>query len=92
MTGRAFDIRALETLTRHEQVAPRVREESREITLKNEKDEDVVATVIVPLHRNLSVVSESHEPVSESADRRVYEISVPAEGENRLSITIRQSN
>jgi len=92
MTGRAFDIRALETLTRHEQVAPRVREESREITLKNEKDEDVVATVVVPLHRNLSVVNESHEPVSESADRRVYEITVPAEGENRLGITIRQSN
>ena len=92
MTGRAFDIRALETVTRHEQVAPRVREETREITLKNEKDENVVATVVVPLHRNLNVVNESHEPVSESADRRVYEITVPAEGENRLSITIRQSN
>lgn len=92
MTGRAFDIRAMETVTRHEQVAPRVREESREITLKNEKDEVVVATVVVPLHRNLSVVNESQEPVSKSADRRVYEISVPAEGENRLSITIRQSN
>jgi len=92
MTGRAFDIRALETLTRHEQVAPRVREESREITLKNEKDEDVVATVVVPLHRNLSIVSESHAPASTSADRRTYEITVPAEGESRLSITIRQSN
>ncbi len=92
MTGRAFDIRAEETLARQEQVAPRVREETREIAVKNEQKEEVVATVIVPLHRNLTVINESHTPVSESADRRVYELKVPAEGETKLRITIRQSN
>jgi hypothetical protein len=92
MTGRAFDVRAVETLVRHEQVAPRVREESREIALKNEKKEKVTATVVIPLHRNLTVVNESHRPVTETADRRVYEIEIPAEGEATLRITIRQSN
>ncbi len=92
MTGRAFDVRAIETLARQEQVAPRVREESRVIALKNDKKEKVTATVVVPLHRNLTVVNENYRPVSETANRRVYEIDIPAEGEATLRITIRQSN
>lgn len=92
ITGRAFDVRAVVSVDRQEQLAPGVREESRTITLKNEKEEKVTATVVVPLHRNLTVVNESHRPEIETADRRVYEIEVPAEGESALRITIRQSH
>ncbi len=92
MTGRAFDVRVTEKVEQHDQIAPRVREEVRVITARNERDKPVVVTLELPLHRNLTVRNASLEPVSRTADRHVYELEVPAKGKNEFEITLRQQN
>ncbi len=91
-TGKAFDIRVIETVTGREEISRNVREEDRKITAKNESEEPVTVTLELPLHRNITVTASDTDPVSETADRKVYEISVPAEGEQTFSITLRQGN
>ena len=92
MTGRAFDVRVMETATHQEQLAQRTREEVREITARNEREKPVIVTLEVPLHRNLTVRQASLDPVTRTADRHVYELEVPAKGESTFVITLRQQN
>ncbi len=92
ITGRAFDVRVTETVTQHDQIAPRIREEIREILARNERDEEVIVTLELPLHRNLTVRDASLEPVTRTADRHVYELTVPAKSESRFVVTLRQQN
>ena len=92
MTGRAFDVRVTETAMQRDQIAQRVREEVRELTARNERDEPVTVTLELPIHRNIIVRESSLEPVSSTADRQVYELHVPAKGESTFTVTLRQQN
>ena len=89
-TGRSFDIGVTEEVVGREQVAGRVQEESRDIRVRNGTDEEVVVVIEVPLQGQRTVTEESASPVSYTADRRVYNVTVPAEGANSLRITVRQ--
>lgn len=89
-TGRAFDVRVTEEVVQQDQIAPRVREETRELTARNEREEPVTVTIELPVHRNIIVREASMEPVSRTADRHIYELMVPGEGQSTFSVTVRQ--
>lgn len=91
-TGKAFDIRVLESVTDRMDISRNVREEVREITAKNETENSVTVTLEVPLHRNISIVATDAEPVIDTADRQIFEITVPPEGEQVMKVTLRQGN
>lgn len=87
---KAFDIRVIEIVTGREGISRNVREEVRTITAKNESKEPVTVTLELPLHRNITLTASDTDPVSETTDRKVYKISVPAEGEQTFGISLRQ--
>ena len=59
--GEAFDIVAERKQTDFRRNTTRLYETAWEVTLKNRKEEDVVVSVIEPLHGNWRVISNSHD-------------------------------
>ncbi|MFP3897393.1 MAG: hypothetical protein ACLFV5_11240, partial [Anaerolineales bacterium] len=69
----------------------RVIEESYEITLRNQKDEDVMVRVIEHLFRaqDAEVLSSSEEYEMLDANTLQYELDVPVEAEATVTYTVR---
>ena len=88
-TGRAFDIGATERVVQRQRVAGRIMEEIREITVQNGTGEKAAVSVEIPLQGRFAITEETESSVSQTADRAVYELTVPAGGEKKLQVTIR---
>lgn len=89
--GDAFDIVGERIQTDFEKLGSRTIEESFEITLRNHKEEDVEVRVVEHLYRwsEWEIVEESQEHEKLDAQTIEYRVKVPAEGEAKVSYTVR---
>ena len=88
--GDAFDIVGERVQTRFRQIGERSIEESYEITIRNHKDEQVVVRAIEHLFRaqDAEITDSSAEPQMLDATTARWDLTVPADGEVKLTYTV----
>jgi len=91
--GDAFDIVGERVQTDFRKVASDVIEESYEITLRNHKEEAVQVRVVEHLFRwsNWDIIEESAEHTKLDAQTVEWRVDVPADGEAKITYTVRYS-
>ena len=87
--GEAFDVVAERLQTDYKQITTRLHESEWEITLKNHKKEDIVVSIIEPLHGNWSVVSNSHPFTKKNAFTIKFDVNVPKDNEVKVKYRLR---
>ncbi|MBC7251770.1 MAG: DUF4139 domain-containing protein [Anaerolineae bacterium] len=89
--GDAFDIVGERVQTDFKKLGERSLEESFEITLRNHKDEAVEVRVVEHMYRwsEWEIVQESAEHSKTDAQTIEYRIRVPANGEEKVTYTVR---
>ena len=87
--GQAFDITGTARTTAFERIAKTSFETAQEIVLKNAKDEAVEVKVAGVMPRDWKMLSESAPHEAETAQRIVWTLSVPANGETTLTYRAR---
>ncbi len=89
--GRAFDVVGERTQTDFVKLGPRALEESYEIVLRNHKDTDVTVTVVENMFRaaEWTITDASHEYTKADAHTIHFEVTVPANGEETITYTVR---
>ena len=89
--GRAFDIVGERTQTNFVKLGPRALEESYEIVVRNHKDTPVTLTVVEPMFRaaEWEITDASHEYTKVDAHTVHFEVTVPADGEETITYTVR---
>lgn len=90
--GEAFDITATARRTAFERLSEQSYEFAGEVILRNAKSEEVEVEVVGNLPAGARVLEESTAHELESAQRPLWRIAVPAEGESRLTYRIRVSD
>jgi hypothetical protein len=85
--GRAFDVSGKRIIFDHKKVRTNVYRDTIEITLKNEKNEDINAKVKEYLWGNWSIVEASHKYTKIDANNIEFDIKVP----KKSSTTIKYS-
>jgi len=87
--GEAFDVVAERIQTDYKQITSKLHESEWEITLKNHKKEDVVVSIIEPLHGNWSVIKNSHPFIKKDAFTIKFDVNVPKDGEVKVKYRLR---
>lgn len=89
--GRAFDVVGERTQTDFTKLGPRALEESYEIVVRNHKDTAVTVTVVENMFRaaEWEITQASHKYTKADAHTVHFEVSVPAEGEETITYTVR---
>ena len=89
--GRAFDIVGERTQTDFTKLGPRALEESYQIVIRNHKDEDVTVRVVEPLFRaaEWEITQASQEYTKADAHTIYFDVTVPANGEETVTYTVR---
>ena len=90
--GEAFDITATARRTAFERLSEQSYEFAGEVILRNAKSEEVEVEVVGNLPAGARVLEESTAHELESAQRPLWRIAVPPEGESRLTYRIRVSD
>jgi len=88
--GDAFDIVGERTQTDFKSLGKRSVQESFEITLRNHKEEEVEVRVVEHLFRwsEWEITEESQEHVKVDAQTIEYKITIPADGEEKVTYTV----
>jgi hypothetical protein len=87
--GNAFDIVAeFKTLDR-KRISENSREETREVVIRNHKDEKVTVTVVDYFWGDWYVIKSTHEHKKVSAQQVEFEVSIPKDGEAKLQYSVR---
>jgi hypothetical protein len=89
--GDAFDIVGERKQTDFRKLSDRLLEESFEITLRNHKETAVTVRVVEHLYRwsDWEIVKESQKHTKSDSNTIVYKVRVPANGEAKVSYTVR---
>lgn len=87
--GRAFDVEGTQKLAEVRKISDRMNEQDFEINLRNHKDSPVTVTVNRYLNSNATIIRTSMRYEKVSANLVRFEVSVPKNGEARLTYTIR---
>ncbi len=92
--GNAFDLVGERTQTSFRQIAQNVIEETYEIRLRNQKDDEAVE-IRVPEHlfrwTNWEILNASHEYTQLDANTIEFRVEVPPQGETVITYTVRYS-
>lgn len=92
--GNAFDLVGERTQTRFQQIGSNVIEETYEIRLRNQKDDEAVE-IRVPEHlfrwTNWEILDASHEYTQLDANTIEFRVEVPPQGETVITYTVRYS-
>jgi len=87
--GRAFDVTGEAHLTAFDRLSNRSYELAREAVVRNAKDTPVAVRLVADMPRGWRILQESAAHESESANRIVWPLTVPAGGEATLSYRLR---
>jgi len=87
--GHAFDIVAERTVTDSRRISQRVREETVEIALRNRKEEAVTVTAVEHFWGDWEVRTSSRDFVKKDAFTAEWIVEVPADGETKITYTVR---
>lgn len=89
--GRAFDVVGERVQTDFTKLGPRALEESYKITVRNHKEEPVNVRVVENLFRaaEWEIVKASHDYTQGDAHTIYFDVSVPADGEEVITYTVR---
>jgi hypothetical protein len=87
--GNAFDITAAEKQTDHRKISDKVEENTYEITLKNSKKQDVTVEVEKNLGLNWEIMKNSLGYEKKDAYTVLFKVPVKADGETKLTFTVR---
>jgi hypothetical protein len=87
--GNAFDIVGERRQTNQKVVRDDVRDFTYEISLRNHKDEAVTVSVVEHVFGDWKVLAKSHEFTKLSATELEFPVKVPANGETKVSYTVR---
>lgn len=90
--GQAFDIVVEEKQVRLAELSNRVREEDREITITNQKEQDVTIEVELRLNQNEELLESTIQAIEEEATRFKFNVPVEPESETTLLLKMRRSN
>ncbi|MEX0773801.1 MAG: DUF4139 domain-containing protein [Balneolales bacterium] len=90
--GQAFDVIVEEKQVRLAELSNRVREEDREITITNQKEQDITVEVELRLNQNEELRSSSIQGKEVEARRYIFDVPVEAESKETLSLQLRRSN
>lgn len=85
--GKAFDVVGKRKQTATKQVSEFVREESYEVTLRNQKKEAVTVEVVEHPYGDWRLTAQSMTHTTRSANEVVFAVPVPAGGEATLTFT-----
>lgn len=88
-TGRAFDVTGTARRTAFERISNRSFETAQEITVKNAKPTAVEVKLVGHLPSGWRMLEESQPHERETANRILWTLTVPAEGETKLSYRLR---
>jgi hypothetical protein len=88
--GDAFDIVGERTQTDFKKLGKRSIQESFEITLRNHKEEEVEVRIVEHLFRwsEWEITQESQEHVKVDAQTIEYSVTIPADGEGKVTYTV----
>jgi hypothetical protein len=87
--GQAFDVVADRKQIKTTQLGQCQNESSWEITLRNHKATSETVEVEEPTGGDFEVTASSHPPRKDSATKLVFTVAVPAQGETKLTYTVR---
>ncbi len=87
--GEAFDLVAERKQTDFKQVTTQSFESEWEIVLRNHKEEDVTVSVVEPLLGQWQVLSQSHDFIKKDASTIQFDVSVPKDGETKITYRVR---
>ena len=87
--GNAFDIVGERKQTAHKVVRANVYDYSYEVTLRNHKDEAVSVNVVEHLSGDWKVMAKSHAFNKLSSTEIEFPVKVPANGEAKVTYTVR---
>ncbi|MCD6308781.1 MAG: DUF4139 domain-containing protein, partial [Candidatus Latescibacteria bacterium] len=87
--GHAFDIVAERTVTDSRRISQRVREETVEIALRNRKEEAVTVTAVEHFRGDWEVRASSLDFVKKDAFTAEWVVDIPADGETKITYTVR---
>ncbi len=90
--GQAFDISADAVEKSRVKLSKNAWESAYEMTIKNGADTPAVVTLAQTFGKNFKIISESAPSTARSATTRVWEVTVPAEGEARFTVTVQVNN
>ncbi|HRP01345.1 MAG TPA: DUF4139 domain-containing protein [Candidatus Kapabacteria bacterium] len=88
-TGSAFDLLGKSETIESTQISDRVIEQTREITLKNRKDEDVTIDVLANLGRAYEVLSSDENYNKENANQIKFTVKVSKNSEKKFKFKYR---
>ena len=88
--GTAFDISANAKQTKKEQIADNITEKTYEITLKNGTTSDVKVNIVENFSGTWKILSETQTSTKPTANQAKWILSVPAEGEAKLTYTVQE--
>ncbi len=89
--GKAFDIVAERKQMDYQNLGSYVTESEWEIKIRNHKEEDIVVTVLEPVHGEWRIMKSSHTYNKESAHGVSFEVPVAKDGEAVLTYRVRVS-
>jgi hypothetical protein len=87
--GEVFDVSAERIQTDYRQISARLHESEWEITLKNQKDQDVKVSIVEPLFGNWKVMNSSHPYKKTDAFTIEFDVSVPKDGEEKVKYRVK---
>lgn len=87
--GQAFDLRAERRQSAYQRRGERGWEAAWEVTLHNAQEEPVTVEVVEPVPPGAQLVSASAEPRRPAANRLVWQLAVPAQGEASVRYRLR---
>ena len=87
--GEAFDVVAERIQTDYKQIANKLHESEWEITLRNHKEEEVTVGIVEPMLDNWQMVSASHPYEKVDAATVRFDVTVPPDGEVKVSYRVR---
>jgi hypothetical protein len=88
-TGEAFDFVAKRRQTEFRKLSKELSESAWKVRVENKKSQDVAVRLVERVQAQAEVVSSSHKPERPSADRLVFNVSVPAGGSVEVAYRIR---
>lgn len=87
--GDAFDVVGERKRTKFTRVSDRVTEESFEVTLRNHQDKAVDVTVVEHVFADWEILQSSHKWTNPDARTLNFVVSVPANGETKVTYQVR---
>ncbi len=87
--GDAFDLKGESRVIRSQKIREKVREEEREVRLRNSKDQPVAVTVVQKFYGDWEIVSSSEPYQKRDAYTVEFRPTVPAHGETVIQYTVR---